>query len=82
MKLTMFPLYLIISKPDSFRIFLAASTFWPSSRTTSGISRLSVLHALTTPLAMMEQSTMPPKTLTNIAFTFLSSLIMRNASFT
>ena len=39
-------------------------------------------QAFTTPLAMVAQSTIPPKTLTKIAFTCLSSLIMRNASLT
>ena len=61
---------------------LALSTLVPSSRTMSGISSLMDLQALTMPLAMVAQLTMPPNTLTRIAFTPLSSVMMRNACFT
>ena len=61
---------------------LALSTLVPSSLTISGISSLMDLQALTMPLAMVAQLTMPPNTLTRIAFTPLSSVMMRNACFT
>src|SRR3977135_4120392 len=42
----------VIFRPDSFRIFLPSSTLVPSSRTTSGTSRLTSRAAATTPAAM------------------------------
>ena len=69
-----------MGKPESFKICLALSTLVPSSLTTRGISRLMEWQALTIPLAIVAQLTIPPKTLTRIALTCLSSLIIRNAS--
>ena len=40
------------------------------------------LHAFTTPFAMVAQLTIPPKTLTRMAFTLESSEMMRKASLT
>ena len=69
-----------MGKPESFKICLALSTLVPSSLTTRGISRLMEWQALTIPLAIVAQLTIPPKTLTRIALTCLSSLMIRNAS--
>ena len=44
----------------------------PSSRTMSGTFSCIVLEALTIPEAIVAQLTIPPKTLTRMAFTFLS----------
>src|SRR5215210_270725 len=69
-------------RPDSFSSFLPASTFVPSSRTTSGTERFTVLAALMMPWAITSHFMMPPKMFTRIVFTFLSATRMRNASVT
>ncbi len=65
-----------MGRPDSAKIFFAASTFVPSSLTTRGSLRSMALQALTTPLAIVAQFTIPPKTLTRIALTLDKNRVM------
>ena len=69
-----------MGKPDSAKIFLALSTFVPSNLTTNGNFKSMDLQAFTTPLAIVAQFTIPPKTFTRMALTLLSSLMILKAS--
>ena len=66
----------------SSRILRAGSTFVPSSRTTSGISKPISDAAATMALAMVSHLAMPPKMFTRMPFTLSSLRMMRKASVT
>src|SRR4029450_8168495 len=70
----------ITARPESAINFFPASTFVPSSRTTSGTDSFNVFAALMIPSAMMSYFMIPPKMLTKIAFTFLSAIRILKAS--
>src|SRR3984893_4920344 len=72
----------INSTPLSFSICFPFLTFVPSSRTTSGTDRCTVLAALIIPCAITSFFMIPPKMLTRIALTFLSAIRILNASVT
>lgn len=61
---------------------LARSTFVPSTRTTSGIENPTSFAAAMIAFAMVSHLAMPPKMLTRMPFTFLSSRMILKASVT
>src|SRR5947209_810656 len=63
---------IITAKPDWMISRLPASRFVPSSLTTSGTRKFTLLTALMIPCAITSHFMMPPKMLTRIAFTFWS----------
>ena len=66
--------------PDAAKISLAESTLVPSSRHTTGQLMPNSAYALLMPRAIISQSTIPPKMLTKMTFTFGSLVIILNAS--
>jgi len=56
----------MIGRPLSASIFLPRSSLVPFMRTTSGTFRLTALHAVMTPSAMVSHFMMPPKMLTRM----------------
>ena len=64
---------LMMGRPDAASMCLPKSSLVPFMRTTNGTERLTALHAVMMPVAMVSQRMMPPKMLTKIALTLLFS---------
>src|SRR6476646_1316188 len=72
----------INARPLSLSSCLPFFIFVPSSRTTNGTERCTVLAALIIPCAITSHCMIPPKILTKIASTFLSAIRILKASVT